>query len=188
MGLPTSDPNSISNRIMPWGNETGGQAQRRIYKAGLEAALRDVVNQKCRDGIDIDTAMYEAMSAYPPEATAEKEIGASFMDTCRKGFERNINATAGIEEELSWIAANMHRDKPRVHAAPSHAAIAQLIDLREDKTLRQKLWSVYWSKRLNPGNRRPRTDKNRAFSSEDGIDQETSDQEELMRRLRGDLD
>ena len=99
-------------------------------------------------------------------------------------LEDQLPPHAHISDEISWVASNLHRHDPDVAKAPSLSAINMFTDLRADPAMRRDFWNIVWSKRLSPGDRRPRKS---AFEG-DGMSEELEKEahENLMRRIFGD--
>ncbi|MEK6676240.1 MAG: hypothetical protein AABZ47_11385 [Planctomycetota bacterium] len=109
--------------------------------------------------------------------------GDSLREEIRK-VEGQLPAHAHISDEISWVASNLHRPDPDVAKAPSLSAINMFTDLRADQAMRRDFWNIVWSKRLSPGDRRPRKS---AFEGDDLSDEEEKEANDMiMRRIFGD--
>lgn len=94
-----------------------------------------------------------------------------------------IPGHAPIRDEIEWVARNLHVANPDIEEAPSIAAANMLIDVRADPTVRRDFWNLVWSRRLAPGEKKPRPN---VFADE--ADESDADHaRELERRLFGDL-
>lgn len=96
------------------------------------------------------------------------------------GLPDDLPDRASIQSEVEWVAANLHNPAPMLGKAPSRTAISLLLDARRDDRVRQGFWAVMLSRRLAPGEPRP---KPTGFEE----DETPSDERdaELLRRLFG---
>lgn len=77
-----------------------------------------------------------------------------FVDSCRRGLLIGLRGSAGIDEEVRWVAANLNLEEALVESAPSKAAINMVLDARMDSGIRARFWSLYLAKRMSPGDKK----------------------------------
>jgi hypothetical protein len=178
------------------GSSTAESPWVKLRRAGCQLVLAGVeLGDHCRQAAGItkpgpiqeslgDDALQSIRATVPRRGTAG---GNGTQETDRllaaaKAVESRLAGIANIREEIEWVASNLHRDDPDVAKAPSIAAINMLADVRTDNALRRDFWNLIWSKRLSPGERKPRQT---AFDDEEreAAEDAAVDEEALKRRL-----
>jgi hypothetical protein len=182
-------------RELPWG-ETGEQAESRISKLKLRAQWDQRGRQiKAATGCHLNEARYAALLEYPPASGDSLVDGIEdrcltnddlgFVEKAREGLQMRLPMRASVEKELDWVGSNLHCSRPDVQSAPSLTAICFIIDARTDVKVRAAFWNTMWSKRLSPGERKPRASalkEDREGEKEAGSE---ADEAERMLRLFG---
>lgn len=196
--VPVSNPlaayTPYMDRVIDWGNgvrETGRECEARLSRTGWRPSMRQRWRLiKAAGERNSDEAYFLALKEFPPSLAAltEGREGLSagdqaYVDACREGLRLKLAKKAAVEAELSWVCENMHRDLPDVNTAPSYAAISMAIDVRTNEKVRASLWANYLSKRMTPGDKKP---KEKVFVEDKEEDHDSGDREaEVARRLFG---
>lgn len=203
-------------RVIRWSDkcqETGNQAHARLVRDGYFEAWRqatkhmvaDAKRKNKKDGsplIPWHIADFETLKNFPPDLPKLVDWGQpensaapskvhpadeAFVFHCRAGLRMRLPEKASAEDEITWVATNMHRDEPRLHNVPSYSAINWVITARLDPAVSRSFWSTYQTRRMTPGDKKAATKaKGRTFGETD-VEQDTSQDEvehgELMRRM-----
>lgn len=207
--LTSMDQRSYTERVLPWG-ETCREAEKRLSHAKLRVAWDQLRSKlygdakRSGDKITWNEASYRAFLEYGPDVvvpgtaplvttTAVMDDGeaalvdAQFIECCREGLKMSLPRRASIDDEVSWVAENLNRNRPDVHRAPSYAALNLAIEVRVSDRVRADFWRTYLSKRMSPGDTSARS-KKKAFKEDQVSEVDAAGREhesDLMDRLFG---
>lgn len=175
------------DRLTSWG-ELCRTAEGRLHKMGLREPMRQLARSYRMDGgMSVHDAHHKAIEAFKEKLeSGESELTPDdkvFVEKARSGLMMDLPKRAGVEKELDWISANLHRNYPNVQDAPSLSSINCIIDLRLDPKVRATWWATCWSKRMSPGDTKSK--KNVAVKEDhQEVEADIAD-EQLRKRLFG---
>lgn len=192
------------DRTITWPDgftETGREAENRLHRLGVRTDWNDrrkaVLRQKRAVGEDfsLNDASMIAFMDFPPhpedsallprEGIAPEDL--YFVNACRVALKNSgkLVFRAPWEKEAAWMLAHLEDDVPDLSTAPSRGAIVSLLNCRVNPAIRNAFFAQWFSKRMTPGDKKP---KDRVLPEDvegDSDDYESKHQAELMRRLHG---
>ena len=181
--------------------ETGREAENRLHRLGLRNDWNDrrkAIQRKKREAGEEcsgDDAAMLAFLEFPPhpedshllprEGIAPEDI--YFVNACRAALKNKSTKQflASWEKEAAWMLANLEADVPDLSNAPSRGAIVMLINCRTSATIRNAFFAQWFSKRMTPGEKKPKEKVLAEDTEGDSEDYEAKHQAELLRRLHG---
>ena len=178
-------PTGNSTAPSPWKNCFRAAAQFVLAAKALGDHFRKTAGIKEPGPIDTELGEETIRQLRAGVGTKDPTAYIAEVQEAMRDAERRLPGHASIREEVEWVGANMHKESPDVANAPSLLAINMLLDVRADPALRRDFWNNVLSKRMRPGDRKP---KPSAFAedtvAEAEIDRDQH-QSELMKRLFG---
>lgn len=184
-------------RTITWPNgvvETGREIEKRLHKIGLRErwhVRRQEIQKELRgagEECSYDDAAMIAFKEFPPgegtptliERQGIAPEDAAFVAACRHELAHGRHPQLSAwDKEAAWIVANLEKDVPNVANAPSKSALTTILNCRVSKSIREKFFAQWFSKRMTPGDKKPKEKVLVADVEEEGIDEH----EDLMGRL-----
>ena len=180
MHKQTAPKGDLSAPVSPWVSVHRSACGLLLATSELGAHCRRAAGRKDTGAIE-DALGGETLARIRAQCGDRGTVDTGTLREATRAVEGQLPGHAPIREEIEWVASNLHRDDPDVAKAPSLAAINMLADVRADNALRRDFWNLNWSKRLSPGDRKPRRT---AFEDEDRSEEdEQVDVAALKRRL-----
>ena len=149
---PKADP---SAPVSPWVSVHRSACGLLLATSELGAHCRRAAGRKDTGAIE-DALGDDTLARIRAQCGNRGTADADRLHDAARAVEGRLPGHAHIRDEIEWVASNLHRDDPDVAKAPSIAAIYMLVDLKADNALRRDFWNLNWSKRLSPGERKPR--------------------------------